>query len=108
MARFCSFMWRIDDTIRGTLVLVYYLWGAAGEKSSRPTYQRGPGSVTHHLSLPKTSSGVTECDSCANRGRDVRVPDQAPARRAIPSEVAVPLVWIPFLPPPRVLCLAIF
>src|SRR5208282_3596560 len=28
-------------------------------------------------------SGVTECDSCSSERRDVRVPDQAPARRTI-------------------------
>jgi hypothetical protein len=40
-----------------------------------------------HLWLPKTSSGVTERDSCAIGRRDVRVPDQAPARRTIPIEI---------------------
>ena len=37
--------------------------------------------------LPKTSSGVTECDSCASGRRDVRVPNQAPAC-TIPTEVS--------------------
>ena len=38
------------------------------------------------LSLPKTSSGMTKCDSCARGRRDVRVPDQAPARCTIPTK----------------------
>jgi hypothetical protein len=43
------------------------------------------------LSLPKTSSGGTACASCASGRRDVRVPDQAPARRTIPTEVTARL-----------------
>jgi len=39
------------------------------------------------LSLPKTSSRMTERDSCATWRRDVRAPDKAPARRTIPTEV---------------------
>ena len=39
------------------------------------------------LSLPKTSSGMTECDSYASGARNVCVPDQAPARRKIPIEI---------------------
>jgi len=40
------------------------------------------------LSLPKTSSGVTERDSCAiGGGRNVYVSDQASARRTIPIEI---------------------
>jgi hypothetical protein len=43
--------------------------------------------VVNSLWLPKTSSGVTECDSYASGGRNVCVPDQAPARRTIPIEI---------------------
>ena len=39
------------------------------------------------VSLPKTSSGVTEWDSCAIERRDVRVPVQTFARCALPAEI---------------------
>ncbi len=41
------------------------------------------------LSLPKTSSGVTECDGCASGRRDVRLSDQAAALPTSPTEVTV-------------------
>ena len=37
------------------------------------------------LSLPKTSSGMTECAGCASGRRDVRFPGQASTRRTIPT-----------------------
>ena len=45
-------------------------------------------STTLMLSLPKTSSVVTECDSCASGRRNVYVSDQAAARRTIPHDGA--------------------
>src|ERR1019366_217818 len=48
---------------------------------------RSGGTQLRRQWLPKTSSGMTEHDSCAIGRRDVRVPDQAPARRTIPIEI---------------------